>query len=819
MAAFIQRLFRNRKDSAPQPSAKKQEPPVSDKAPSGSGQDEVRARQLAQLATGPAAKQLLEDLAIRGVTADIRLTAAEQLEDREALTRVRKAARNRDKGVYQTVHRKIQTIREREEQEQSIREAVARVLRNAREQARSEDPKMYSARLEALLGRWKELEASATQEETTEFLGAVQQCRKRLAGIEHQEAEARRHKEQHAQRAETLVLLEDTLQSLKNQEQDASLSALDALQKTQENRWLEATRETQVEKQEQKQYESLMLTLRSYISALRQCQQYVDTLASWQQQAQRPDNRELQDLIKVINWPKGFSKPALLRGLEEMAGQPAVASPSAATTDPEASKQLAKKLEQTLAQLETALEARQLRESRQCFKTAQNQYRGLDSRRQRHYQSRLQLLSGQLRELDDWQGFVTQPKQISLCEQMEYLADQPMEPELKAEKIKELQNEWKALGGSSDRPLWNRFKAASDKAFEPCKEYFSAKSGLKQVNLQKRMAICDELAAFLDTADWAAVDWKQVERIHRVARQEWKEAWPVEFRDNRSVQKRFDTLLKAMEKPLNEERTRNEEAKQAIVTKAEALADHEPLQEAIELAKTLQQEWKAVGITRHRQDRKLWQAFRTACDAIFERRDSRRNKQQENARQADRQASSVLEQTRSVTREAGAEALENALIEIGALQELPVSAEIHKQIRDEQQRLRGARQQTARAEQIRQWQHQVRARLTGRPNTGHAPAHWPSLADQVKGISARELVIKAEILTGLESPESDQSLRMELQVQRLASGLGSSNQETTDPARAMEALVAYWCLSLPGEELSDDKAERLTVALEKLPAA
>jgi hypothetical protein len=89
----------------------------------------------------------------------------------------------------------------------------------------------------------------------------------------------------------------------------------------------------------------------------------------------------------------------------------------------------------------------------------------------------------------------------------------------------------------------------------------------------------------------------------------------------------------------------------------------------------------------------------------------------------------------------------------------------------------------------------------------------------VKDLSARELVIKAEILTGLESPEPDQSLRMELQVQRLANGLGGSNQEPSDPARTMEALVARWCLSLPGEELSDDKAERLAVALEKLPAA
>ncbi len=817
MAAFIQRLFRNRKDSTPQPSAKKQEPTASDKASSESGQDEVRAEQLAQLSASPGQEQL-EGLASQGVTADIRLKAAEQLEDREALARVQKAARNRDKGVYQTVRRKLQTIREQEEQEKSVREAVARVLKNARDQARSDDTKLYSARLDALLTQWKEIEASATQEETTDFLEAVRQCRERLTDLEEQEAEAQRHQDQRAQRAETLVLLNDSLESLKDQEQEASISSLDALQKTQENRWLEATRDTQVEKQEQKQYETLMLTLRSYISALRQCQQHRETLTGWQQQEQQPDSREIQEVVKAINWPKGFNKPALLRELEAMAGQTAAEEPAPAA-DPEANKQIAKKLEQTLAQLEETLEARQLRESRQWFKTAQNQQRELDPRYQRRYQARLQLLGGQLRELSDWQGFATEPKQVSLCEQMEYLAEQPMEPELKAEKIKELQNEWKALGGSSDRALWNRFKAASDKAFEPCKEYFSAKSGLKQANLQKRQAICDELSAFLDSADWSAVDWKQVERIHRVARQEWKEAWPVEFRDNRPVQKRFDALLKAIEKPLDEERQRNEQAKQAIVEKAEALVGHEPLQEAIDSAKALQQEWKAVGITRHRQDRKLWQAFRTACDAIFERRDSRRNEQQEQERQADRQAGAVLEQTRAVTPQAGPEALESALGEIKALQELPVSGDLRKQIRDEQQRLRGAIQQSQMAQQIQQWQQQVRARLSEGSATDDTPEHWPSLADQNKELSARELVIKAEILAGLESPESDQPLRMELQVQRLASGMGSSNQQPADPATAMESLVAGWCLALPAEELNDEKAQRLIAALEKLPAA
>src|SRR5690606_10793417 len=104
-------------------------------------------------------------------------------------------------------------------------------------------------------------------------------------------------------------------------------------------------------------------------------------------------------------------------------------------------------------------------------------------------------------------------------------------------------------------------------------------------NLQKREAICEELTTFVEVADWPTIDWKQVERIHQVARQEWKEAWPVEFRDNRGIQKRFDSLLKQIEQPLDAERERNEQTKQAIVDKARALVDLESLDEAMNAAK------------------------------------------------------------------------------------------------------------------------------------------------------------------------------------------------------------------------------------------
>ena len=290
------------------------------------------------------------------------------------------------------------------------------------------------------------------------------------------------------------------------------------MQKTQENRWLEATRDTQVEKQEQKTYENLMQSLRSYISAVKRLGQHRDEIMALQatDSSDTDDSKQTDQasvILENVDWPRDFRRPTLLDALNRLAGKPRPAKTN--KPDSEEQKALADSLRQVLDKLEEALESKQLKESRQHFKAAQQLAKGLDHRHGKSLQPRMHLLGGQLRELTDWQGFATRPKQESLCEQMEYLANQPMEPEAKAERIKELQNEWRGLGGSSDRDLWSRFKQASDQAYEPCKAYFSAKSGLKQANLETRKTICDQLGTFLDNADWNNIDWKAAERIHQ----------------------------------------------------------------------------------------------------------------------------------------------------------------------------------------------------------------------------------------------------------------------------------------------------------------
>jgi hypothetical protein len=322
----------------------------------------------------------------------------------------------------------LQQLREQQVAEQATREKIATLINQAREQAKTEDTKLYQPRLESLLEKWRGLEEQAMPEQAQQFLEAIHQCRERLDQIEQARQETERHHEQARQRSETLDLLQQTLADLTSREQQTlpTTSALDALQKTQENRWLEATRDTSVDKQEQKRYEQLMLALRNYLSAVRRLDNARDAISALEQADQPTDAQTdaAAQLLKDIDWPAEFPLPPLLEQLKKLAGKPK--APTAADTNRERQKALAATLKGILPELESALDAKQYKESKQLLKTAQNQFQQLDSRHRKEFQARMHLLAGQFRELSDWQGFATEPKQIALCEQMEHLAEQPI---------------------------------------------------------------------------------------------------------------------------------------------------------------------------------------------------------------------------------------------------------------------------------------------------------------------------------------------------------------------------------------------------------
>jgi exonuclease SbcC len=244
--------------------------------------------------------------------------------------------------------------------------------------------------------------------------------------------------------------------------------------------------------------------------------------------------------------------------------------------------------------------------------------------------TRLRALTPRLRDLQKWRKWGTDQHREELCVAMEALSSDDIRLDAMALRLQDLQMEWKELdkGGSPiNQLLWERFHAASERVYECCKPYLDEQTAQLQANRQQRERLCGELEAFLDQVDWERMDWRKAVRADREMRQAWSDMGPVEGRYRKSLEKRFRRALKRLDAYLTEERDRNQAYKRELIAQVEALAQEADLGRAIEAAKRLQRHWQTTVPGRQREENRLWQRFRGACDEVFARRREQREAQ------------------------------------------------------------------------------------------------------------------------------------------------------------------------------------------------
>src|SRR5690606_17807561 len=127
---------------------------------------------------------------------------------------------------------------------------------------------------------------------------------------------------------------------------------------------------------------------------------------------------------------------------------------------------------------------------------------------------------------------------------------------------------------------------------------------------------------YIENMDWASANWKDVEQTLKLARNEWQTYWPVPRKAGNDVAKEFEALMDQLHGKIKAEYDVNKQKKHTLVQEAKALTTQENLAEAAEKVKALQQDWKSIGRTWHREDQALWSQFREACDLIFNKRQS-----------------------------------------------------------------------------------------------------------------------------------------------------------------------------------------------------
>jgi hypothetical protein len=454
-----------------------------------------------------------------------------------------------------------------------------------------------------------------------------------------------------------------------------------------------------------------------------------------------------------------------------------------------------------------------------------------------HLASQLQQLDARLNELKDWKDYAAAPKRAQLIEAMKALVGSQDDPEELAAEIRRLQADWKTIskGVSADTEAdWQQFHQAAQIAYEPCKEHFEILSRQRQENLERRQALIARLGAFETGQDWEHADWRLVATALRESWQEWRSHSPVDRAAGRAAQEEFDAIVQRLQERLRGEYAKNIAEKQSLIARAQQALASEDSRRAIDDVKHLQQRWKAVGLVPREESNRLWEEFRQHCDAVFQKR------QQDHAQftatlEANRtRAIALCGEVERIAALSGAE-LAAGFKELPQLQEAfsTVGELPSGQSRDLQRRMERALEncetsiarQRAQNEQ-RSWRdlldaaNEVRAyrlAVAESRDPGETSAlkeaaeqfiasvpQWPkgglqaakaalarSGADDIAANEAalRLLCIRAEILTGNSTPESDQPLRREYQMKRLTEGMGRGNSADAD---TLARLVLEW---------------------------
>ncbi len=456
-----------------------------------------------------------------------------------------------------------------------------------------------------------------------------------------------------------------------------------------------------------------------------------------------------------------------------------------------------------------------------------------------------QSLSSKLKELEDWQHYATNEKRIELCEQMEgiiHLAD--LHPDEKAKSIRDLQQQWRQLGPSDSvegQRLWHRFRQAGNDAFVACAEYFETRKLRREQNLHEKKKICDSLTYYAEENDWSQPNWKAVNDIIRTARNEWKQYDDIPHQHRKSLHNRYYLALDAIESKLREEQDHNHLLKQGYIEQVKELKNSDKKTVLIiREIKEIQLAWKQVGVTSRGFDQKLWKIFREHCDAIFDRRDRENEIAAQSNQEQREKAGQLCTEFRSALEDKfclddlkhfrlafqdckidNAHPLQHqfsalqktALLLIQAAEKQAESEVIEELTRKVQ--LCSQLESGSNVEPIiKAWESDLQ--LPAEMNATISNRYQRALAgnpDYIESKLADELCVRLEMLAHIDSPESSQGTRMQLQVEKLDRQLSKGIKEGRTSMEQLKELHLNWLLMGPIKNPTKDLFARFSRAV------
>ncbi|WP_218354874.1 DUF349 domain-containing protein [Alteromonas lipotrueiana] len=449
--------------------------------------------------------------------------------------------------------------------------------------------------------------------------------------------------------------------------------------------------------------------------------------------------------------------------------------------------------------IDNMIEQGKYRSAMSRFNQLNKEFQSLDEDQQKKLSRRYQSTQIQVERLEGWQSYLAAPRKPELLDQAQQLAsEKPDNIAQRAKEIKSLRQQWQSLTSpNNDSQQDEKFDAALEAAFAPCREFYAEQEVQRKAAYQERQKLIEKVES-LDCDQPVEQLQQQVEAL----KQQWRNTGQVDKRDYEKLKQRWDAALNTPAEKINHWHHQNRERKQELIAHARELLEEGINESAASRARALQQQWKTVGHAGRRHESKLWKTFKSINDSLFQQlKQSSDEQQSAQKNEADR----LIEQIDNLRQRLNIESLTEVRVSAAVVQiELQhlqgnESKRVYKALSDLQkavghieqlrQRQVVAQEYSALLEALSMYTHAespASEQIDDQIWQALARAHQQALLAKTPDKPRRWYTTKLEILANTATPDEDTSLRQNIQLAMMMAKLEQGDESE------LEDIVLLW---------------------------
>ena len=218
----------------------------------------------------------------------------------------------------------------------------------------------------------------------------------------------------------------------------------------------------------------------------------------------------------------------------------------------------------------------------------------------------------------------------AVIEDLKQLLEKQEDVKVTFPEFRSIQERWKAVGPvpvQNFRNLNETYQLYVEQFYDMVNINRELRDLDFKKNLEAKTAFCEEAEALAQRSDVVEA-FRELQKLH----EQWKDYGPVEKQYRESIWERFKAATAVINRNyqahfegLKEQQEANLVAKTALCEKAEAIAAAEMANAnewnaATKTLEEIQKEWRGIGFASKKDNQKIYDRFRAACDAFFARK-------------------------------------------------------------------------------------------------------------------------------------------------------------------------------------------------------